>query len=110
MLEIADTSVHQLGASTAGRLGEIVGLDQGGSVTPTRRIDRDPEPGRPAPDHQDVEGLVAQPIGHVRTIESVAHRSSSVQSSVRSTDFRHQCMSRSRSSADIDGSKTRSIS
>ena len=61
LLEVAQATVHELGALRARARREVVALDQRGAQAPAGGVERHPGAGDATTDHQDVELLVAEP-------------------------------------------------
>ncbi len=69
LLEVAQATVHELGALRARARREVVALDQRGAQAPAGGVERHPGAGDATTDHQDVELLVAQPADGRRPLE-----------------------------------------
>ena len=57
LAQVAHAAVDQLGAARRGAAGEVAGLGEEGAVAARRRLDRGPQAGRAAADHQHVPRL-----------------------------------------------------
>ncbi len=79
--QVTDAAVRQLGAAARGPLGEVVTLEQRGAVAARRGVDRRPQAGRAAADHQHVPRpprgeLAGQPRERPLTIHRTGNLSS----------------------------------